>query len=698
MDTKQFHFRVRITLLILAALLSGFFYVLYSLQIVHGADYKAQSIRKITKTETVEAARGQILDRYGRVLVSNRISYQVALDTSLMGKEETRNPILLSLLAICREESVSWTDQVLPISMAAPFTFTDTLSDAARSRYETFLERMKWTTAAAQGPDALLSEMRKFYNVADSVSPEDGRALVGVLCELRIRSMDILRTSYVFAQDVDIDFISRVKEAGLTGVSINPTTVRQYDTPYAAHLLGRVGLMDPDEWETYQNKGYGMSDTVGKDGVELAFEEYLRGEAGERAIDTNTSGKIVDQYWLTDLKTGETLEPKPGDNVSLTLDIRLQEAVERALADVIPTLPSKDTRGGAAAVVDVKTGGVLSLASYPTFDLANIYTDPALYNAALSDPLKPFLNRATLGAYSPGSTFKMVVGTAALQEGLVTPAEKILDTGRLMLPEEKKYPYGDYHPMCWAYRQHSYTHGLENMADAIRDSCNIYFYTIGHRLGIDRINQYASMFGLGKKTGLELPEAAGRVASPATSEKLGVTWYGGDLLSASIGQGNTLATPLQLANYIATLVNGGSHYSAHLLQNVKSSDFSQVIYQRESELVDTLNISKENLDAVKRGMWEVANDPKGSAYKYFKDFPVTVGCKTGTAQVASTSEANAVFVCFAPYDNPEIAVSIVVERGGSGSELAAVAADILSYYFNTERTMEAVGGENTLSR
>ena len=696
MDAKQFHSRLRGILLVLIVILGLFTWVLYDLQIVRGADFRSQSVRKITKTETVEAARGQILDRYGRVLVSNRTSYQVTLDTSVMGAEAERNPNLLALLHICRDHNVTWTDAVLPISMTEPFTYTDTLTDAGRARYETFLERMKWTDAAAQGADALIAKMREFYQVDKNVSAEDGRALVGVLCEVRIRSLDILRSSYVFAQDVDIDFISTVKEQGLVGVSIDPTTVRQYNTAYAAHLLGRVRSIPAEDWEKYEALGYSMDDTVGTEGVELAFEEYLRGEAGRRAIDTNTTGKVVSETWLTDHGTGELLEPKPGDNVSLTLDIRLQEVTERALAEGIAGLPSEYTQGGAAVVSDVKTGGILAMASYPTFDL-NIYSNAALYNETAENPLNPFYNRATMGTYSPGSTFKMVVGTAALQEGLTTPNEKIKDTGRFQYPAGEKYPYGEYHPACWYYLQYGGYHPPQDMAHALENSCNIYFYTMGDRLGIDLINKYASMFGLGKTTGFELPEYVGQVAGPETSEKMGVTWYGGDLLSASIGQGNTLATPLQLANYIGTLVNGGSHYSAHILQSVKSSDFSQVIYERAPELMDSLNISGENLEAVKQGMYLLATE--GSVRNYFKDLPVTVGAKTGTAQVGrEDTEANAVLVCFAPYDDPEIAISIVVERGGSGTELAAIAAAILSYYFNTEHTMEAVEGENALLR
>lgn len=696
MDARQFHGRVRLTLLLLGGLIFFFMVVLYDIQVVNGVYYQSQSVLKISNIETVEAARGEIVDRYGRVLVTNRTSYQVTLNTRLMGKEDSRNPNLLSLIKIARSHDVTWAD-TLPISATAPFTSTITsLDETAQKRYGSFLAAMKWTEEAAKGPAALMDKMRKFYEVDEALSDEEARALVGVLCEVRMRTLDIVRTEYVFAVDVDMDFISAVKENGLVGVTIRPVSVREYKTPYAAHLLGRIGLMNSEEWSVYQEKGYNMNDRVGKDGVELAFEEYLRGTPGRRATDVNTSGKVISQTWLTDENGAEQI-PQPGGNTALTLDIGLQEAVERSLATRIPQLPSEYTQGGSAVVMDVNTGGVLAMGNWPSFDLSTIYNDVSIYNAAKDDPLQPLYNRAAMGLYSPGSTFKMVVGTAALQEGVTTPREKIRDTGRFQYPPGQKYPYGDYHPGCWIYLQHNGTHGLQTMAEAIKNSCNIYFYTMGDRLGIDKIGHYADMFGLGKPTGLELPERVGYVAGPETSAKLGGTWYGGDLLSASIGQGNTLTTPLQLASYIATLVNGGNHYAAHLLQSVKAGDYSSLIYQQEPELLDTLNIGAENVEAVKSGMRLLATE--GSVRNYFKDLPVTVGAKTGTAQVGrEDTNANAVFVCFAPYENPQIAISIVVERGGSGTELAAIAADIISYYFNAEQARDIAQGENTLLR
>ena len=351
-------------------------------------------------------------------------------------------------------------------------------------------------------------------------------------------------------------------------------------------------------------------------------------------------------------------------------------------------------------VESVEDGEILAMASYPTYDLATIYSDTALYNQLANDTvLTPLVNRATIGRYSPGSTFKPLVAIAALEEGLVTPTEEIQDTGRLELPEEEHYPYGDSHPQCWIYWQYGGTHGWENLAEALRDSCNIYFYTLGHRLGIDKIDEYAAAFGLGEATGFELSESAGLVAGPATSEALNQTWYGGEVLNAAIGQGNTLVTPLQLANYMATLLNGGDHLVPHLLKTVKSSDYSETVYEQEREVRNSLELDPANVDAVKQGMWAVANDPESTVDQYLSNLAVEVGAKTGSAQVGSAErEANAIFTLFAPYDDPEIVISIVVEGGASGGNLAQAAGEIVNYYFSAEHTVESVDAENTLLR
>ncbi len=702
MEERRFARRLRILLALFALLLSAFFAALYQLQVVHGAEYASRSSKKISRTEKVEAARGEILDRYGRVLVSNRLSYQVRLDPSLMGNDQAKNETLLALLAICRDQGVEWSDS-FPVSRQAPYRYTLTqVGSATRTRFTKLGASMKWSDPAADdlladieagtealreelepSAGALLEQMRTSYKVDPSVSDAEARDLLGVRWELSLRQKDIARVEYIFAQGVEIGFITAVKEQALPGVLIEPTTVREYHTDFAAHLLGRVGSIPDTEWEHYQAQGYAMDDKVGLGGVEAAFEDYLRGTEGTRVVETNAAGKVVGESWLTD-QEGNQQVPQPGGNVVLTLDIRLQETVERALATHIPSI--KGALGGAAVVIDVNSGEILAAASYPTFRLSTYSAD---FNENRENPLKPFLNRAFQGTYPPGSTFKMVTAVAGLEEGIITPTTKIVDTGRYTY-------YKTYQPVCWIYSQYGSTHGPQNVTQAITNSCNVFFYDVGRRLGITTLGQYARLFGLGEPTGVELPEVPGVVAGPEYTKSQGGVWTDGSTLPAAIGQENNKFTPLQLANYIATLCNGGRHYSAHLLKSVKSHDYASVLYDRHSELIDAVNITPENLQAVLNGMLQLTET--GSAARYFRDLDVKVGAKTGSAQVTGMKNSNAVFVAFAPFDDPQVALAIVVEQGGSGGSLGAIAADILTDYFHAQQTLETPEGENTLIR
>ena len=779
MDPKQFSRRLCAVVVLLALILTGMGSALYDLQINNGEDYYRQSQYKIAETETVEAARGQILDRNGRVLVSNEVVYQVTLDPDLLQKspdpedtrtpEQYRNDTLSTLLAICREAGVTWTD-TLPISQTQPFTFTTeqpyytTSTDEEGNTIQSLTQlgklavKMGWISDPTAQPEeqeepqeepaakepGLWDKIKAFFTGSDptpettpttvkddtpptyltaeellgkmcesfsiqgegavdrkeaektgetvptlnigDMDPLEARALAGVMYEVTLRSQEITWNSYIFAEDVDIDFISRVKEKSLNGVVIEAATVRQYHTDYAAHILGRVGPIYQEEWDYYKNldedgdgkSDYQMDDTVGKEGVELAFESYLRGTSGERIVERNTSGKVVSEAWQS--------EPEPGDNVVLTIDIDLQKKVEDTLAESLPNLESKEVEGAACVVLDVDSGDVLASASYPTYSLANFSQDWAENS---SNPLNPLVNRALNGLYPPGSTFKMITAIAALETGIITPDTKIRDEGI--------YTYwSSPQPKCWYYRQYGLKHGLIDVSEAIEVSCNYFFYDVGRRVGIDTLVDYATRFGLGQKTGIELPEKVGGVGSPERSEALGQKWYEGNILNVAIGQDNTQVTPIQLANYIATLVNGGTRYSTHLLKEVKSNDFSQILYTYEPEAVETIEIQTENLEAVKAGM--LALTTEGSVAKYFQDLPVQVGAKTGSAQVSAQTESNAVFVCFAPYDDPEIAMAIAVEHGGSGSELGAMAAEIFSYYFSVQEGREDIPTENTLVR
>lgn len=674
MSKRRELFRTASLLLAFVAALICFLLVLYDLQVTNHAAFLARTVKSVGRSESVSAARGDITDRYGRPMVTNQVVYQVRLDTSLMGKE--KNAVLLELIHLAQDHGVTWPDS-LPIGQKPPYTLAlATAGQSAQNHFETLRDKMDWEADSGPG---LLAQLREDYDVDEDLSDADARALCGVLYELALRSKEVIWQSYVFASGVDIDFISAVREHGLPGVNIEPVTTRKYATTYAAHVLGRTGAIQRDDWPTYKEQGYAMDAIVGTDGVEKSFEALLRGTAGVQLVERNDKGKAVSQTWKE--------PPQPGYNVALTIDLPLQQKVEDTLAEKIPGL-TKDVEGAAAAMVDVHTGAVLALASYPTY-APDIYKDTAAYNAAKDDPLEPFNNKATQGLYAPGSTFKMLVATAGLEEGIITPTTLIRDTGRYTY-------YKGMQPQCWIYRQFGGTHGNVNVTRAIEVSCNVFFYDVGRRVGIETINEYARRFGLGQSTGIEIPEKTGVVAGPDYTENvLGQTWYDGSTLSAAIGQENNQFTPLQLANYTATLVNGGNRYAAHLFKGAKSADYTQTVMEYQPQVVDNVSIDEKNLAAIKKGMLDLTTT--GSLGRYFRGLSFQVGAKTGSAQV-NNSTSNAVFVCFAPYDDPQVALALVAEHGGSGSDLAALAADILEFYFSSQSGFSVAVEENTLLR
>lgn len=670
MEGKKFYLRTGVVAGLTVVALLLMVALLYRYQVVEAIDQDtARSINTLAAVETVPAARGLITDRNGQVLVGNETQYQITLDLNDMGDAAAQGQTVLRLLEICRDKGVEWTDSELPISQSAPYTFTTeeiytyTDSDGAQTdtRLAQLCDALGWQRT--ESAEDLLEQMAAYFGLEETDASLARQAL-GVLYSCCLRRSEILWTDYIFASDVSIELISVVEEEQLPGVDIEPTSVRSYATGYAAHLLGRVGLITAENWtegENYKAQGYSMDATVGQSGVEYAFEQYLRGEDGERTITTDRDGDVV--------SVEDTTPAQAGDTVALTLDLNLQSATEDALAEYIPTL--NDSQGGGAAVaIDVNDGSVLSCASWPTFDAATQSYDESY------GELSPLFNRALQGTYSPGSTYKMVTAIAGLESGVIDVNTQIQDTG-----------YMDYYGTtfrCWLYRESRTTHGLETVTDALRDSCNIFFYHVGIDVGIDTLTEYAQAFGLGVSTGIELAESIGVNAGPAYSESVGATWYGGNTLSAAIGQSDNLFTPLQLANYVATLVNGGTRYAAHLLQSVTDADGSVTPY--EPQVLGTVEISAENLEAVKQGMLEVVESTStvSRAFAHLTAHGIQVGAKTGSAQVTGQENANGLFVCFAPYDDPEIAICVAVEEGGSGAATAVIAARMLEAYFGIE--------------
>ena len=666
--------RVMILLGVFGAFLLLFGAVLYDAQILHGSENRARSISSNATSEVVPASRGIITDRNGKVLVSNRLAYTLVFDRSGFTDDASLNDAILRLIRLCQETGTAWND-TLPIAQTG--SFLRCTNDRSES-FTQYLEKNKLTATAAGRQ--LIAEMRALYHVDESLSEKDARLVIGVRYELHSRD------SYTFAEDVSSEVLSLITDGRYEGVSIRTASARVYNTTLAAHILGTIGPIWQEEWSSnektgyvgYADKGYSMNDLVGKDGVEKAFEEYLRGTDGRRLITTDEDGKLTGELY--------TREPQPGGTVALTLDIDLQADVERALAQTITGMIDEDSneRGGAAAVVSVGSGEVLALASYPTYDLSTFNED---YEDLVADERLPMFNRATQGTYAPGSTFKMCTAVAALESGIITPSSIIQDRGIYTY-------YRDPQPMCWVYRQGGSTHGRINVTQAITVSCNYFFYEVGRLTGIRTLDSYASQFGLGQSTGIEIGDSSGVLASPEWADSHNQEWTDGQTITAAIGQSYNLFTPLQLANYVATLVSGGEHYEAHLLKNVKSYDNSRVIGVYGKGPLNDLNISDSTMAAVTKGMHDLTYDSLRSA---FSRCVVEAGAKTGSAQVG-TDIANGTFVAYAPYDDPEIAIAIVVEKGGSGSLLANAAVDIINAWFTRDGTGATAAGEDALMR
>ena len=667
--------RVYVLLGFFCAFLVLFFAVLYDAQVVHGSENRARSITSNTASETVTASRGIITDRNGKVLVSNRLAYTLVVDKSSFGKDEAAlNDAIWQLIQLCQEQGVTWND-TLPMTTGSSPQLT------SKSLTESFREYLADNKLPTDGGSAeVLAAMRKLYKVDDSYTDAQARLIVGVRYELDGRS------SYTFAEDVSTELLGRITDGKYRGVTIKTAAARVYNTKLAAHILGTVGAIWQEEWRSdestgyvgYADKGYNMNDLVGKDGVEKAFEEYLHGKDGKRLITTDENGKITGELY--------TREPQPGGTVALTIDIDLQQVVEDTLASTIQGMIDKDSneRGGAAAVIQVGTGEVLAMASYPTYDLETFNQD---YDELVKDERLPMFNRATQGVYAPGSTFKLCTSVAALEEGIITPSTIIEDKGIYTY-------YVDPQPMCWIWRQAHTTHGRINVSQAIVASCNYFYYEVGRLTGIKKLDEYATAFGLGQSTGIEIGDVSGVLASPEWAEAHDREWTDGQTITAAIGQSYNLFTPLQLANYVATLVSGGEHYEAHLLKNVKSYDNSRVIDVYGKGPLNDLNISDSTMAAVTKGMHDLTYDSLRSA---FSRCVVEAGAKTGSAQVG-TDIANGTFVAYAPYDDPEIAIAIVVEKGGSGSLLANAAVDIINAWFTRDGTGATAAGEDTLMR
>lgn len=651
---------------------------LFSLQIIHGEAYKNMSVQRVTTTTVEKAPRGEILDRYGRPLITNRVGYSLKMQKTGLKSAEF-NKMVLKLVNVLEECGYTYED-TLPISYAPyEFNFKDENSDgSAEDEKAAWFSKRKKITDTMSAAEVMAYYRKSVYNIDEAYSDDDARKIVGIRYDADINGLSAVNP-FTVAEDIDMNVVSKIKERSdeFPGVYISTEYFRTYEhETLAAHILGGIGKMNKEEYDTLKSKGYSYNELVGKRGIEKIEEENLRGTDGKKNVmkDINDDENV----------TLEDIAPIPGNYVTLTLDTDLQQAAEDSLAERIKEIAAKGAgaNAGAAVVLDIKNGDVLACANYPTYNPESFNKD---YAELAANPAKPIWNRAISGTYTPGSTLKPLIAVAALESGAVTVNEKIECKGIYDF-------YADYKPKCWIWSSQHRTHGKLDISGAIENSCNCYFYEAGRRCGIDKMDEYAQKYGLGELTGIELSdEAKGTMSSPSYKEKIAASeedkkWYAGDVIQTAIGQSYSFFTPIQLANYISAIANNGTLYKTHIIKSVRSSTDGKLVSETEPSVLNTIEVKQSTLDAVKKGMYGVVDE--GSASGIFKDYPIGIGGKTGTAQVGKNKSDNALFVAFAPFDDPQIAVAVVIEKGEKGVNAAYVARDIFDEYFGLNKNNE----------
>lgn len=641
--------RLAVLAVILAVVFLFYTVRVFSLQISNAQTYINQALGISHRTVTVKAQRGEILDANGRKIAVNREGYNIVFNKAYL-KTERINPTVIALCDLLSKQNTEWFDN-LPITKTAPYAFTK--DEAAVSRMKQVLGLAHYATV-----ENCIDKMIDDYEL-EGYDEKTRRTVMGIRYSIAISDFSI-SNPYTFAEDVSAEIMQVVLESGMLieGVSIDVVPFREYvDGTLAPNIIGTVGPIYAEEWGKYKDKGYSYSDKVGKSGIEQLAEEYLHGTDGEITYKIDSKGNI--------LESTVTKTPVAGKTVVLTLDKAIQKATQNALKNVITDLQSRGgtVTGGAAVMMDIKTGNLLTSANYPSYDL-NTYSE--VYSALLSDPYLPLTDRAFSGIYPPGSTVKPVVAIAALENAKLEYDEHI------RCVRTYKY-FDDYTPSCMRY------HGSVGLTTALSKSCNYFFYELGKRLGVSVMLDYFNKFGLGSSTGLDLPSSSGLLIN---AEKEGL---GGATLQTAIGQMNAF-TPLQLASCVSTLANEGTRYKANLIDRVVSYDMRDVYSEIKPEALDDFRIDTKVIAAVKAGMLSVTEDGTGSTV--FGKYAIKVGGKTGTSQVSGKAE-HSVFIAFAPFDKPEIAISVILEHGNSTPSVTAVAKAMLdAYFFSAETSVD----------
>ena len=682
---KKENINLRFNILTLLVYLVGIALIiqLFNLQIINGEKYREQSNTRLSRESKLVAARGDILDSTGNILATSKMGFSLELYKTKID-DETLNKSILNIINVLEQHKQSYVDS-FPIK-PDPYEFT--LQGEELSKWKA-RNKLKEDASA----EDCFNYFKKKYKISNE-DPKEVKKILAVRYEITTKGYSSTRPISI-AKGISTDVVSVLSERSedFPGINIVTQSIRSYTSGnLASHILGYTGKISEEEYEA-NKEIYDNDDITGKTGIESIFEKYLRGKDGIKQIDMSVDGTVAAEY-VAEEATG-------GSDVVLTIDSNLQRITENALRENMAKISNGgfsqryQTKSGSVVVMNVKTGEVLAMASNPDYEpqqfVGGISTSK--FNEYKSS--QGLFNRAISGSYAPGSTFKMITAIAGLESGVIDTKTKINDTG--VYP---KYT----NPVCWYYTSFHRGHGYLNVSDAIKHSCNYFFYTVGDNMGIDNLAKYARYFGLGKKTGIELPsETSGTLASRETKkEKTGDDWYAGETTSASIGQSYNSFSPLQMAKYISMLANGGHNIQPTIVKTIRNADGSEVSkeeirnYTNEklglsNEKQEELSIKQENLNAVLEGMRSVTSETGGTAYDKFKDFNIEVGGKTGSAET-STGDVNAWFVGFAPFDNPEIAIVVMVENGGHGNYTAEAVRDIMAEYFgmNIEHIEEDV--------
>lgn len=678
--------RARILLIIFAVIVVLYAFHLYDLQIISTGG-QTDNATTFTTWTNVKAARGEILDRNGTVLVGNRAGYKLMLNHYVILSADGTFDHLYRLVQSCQDQSIVY-NETFPVSKERPFTYTLSEYNSAQQQYfQAFLNHYSLDSDITA--PLLVETLRNRYDLPETWTDEEARLVIGLVYELMLRNCVPTLPLYEFISDADDKTRSAVVELNIPGMRVEATSVREYYTDCAAHILGHVGSMSPEQWEHYKPlEGYQMDTKVGQSGFEEAFEEYLHGIDGLRQDTVAEDGTLISSVWIK--------KPQAGSNVELTIDINLQRVAEEQMAKMAVQLQAdggdgSDIEGMAVVALDPNNGEVLVCASYPTYDLNTFFEK---YDELSKDPLLPTYNRALLGTYPPGSTYKMNMVVSAIDSHLIDSETTIYDGG-------KYRKYQGYQPTCLAYTDYGSSHGTIDASEALKVSCNYFFYDIGDKMSIDTIDKTAKALGLGEKTGVELLEYAGYRSNPETKAKLysgdDRVWSPGNQLGTSIGQSDNMFTPIQLAVYTGALGMQGTRYQATFLNRVVSPDYSKLVLEHQPVIANVLEISDEAYQEYNEGMQRVTGESGGTAYQVFKNYPIAVAGKTGTAEHGGGGSENGAFVCYAPADTPEIAIAIYGEKAGHGNTLAAIAKAMLDVQFEVDEVGDVPTYENQLS-